>query len=535
LSRAPDGVTRARTPPPKQAVNRTSTDGNRSSVHLISTLRRLFKSTYLVSLGAGYAQTAVTMLVSLIQVPLFLSYLGREQFGVWVLAIQVSTWLQLLDGGMNGALSRFIIDYRRDPRGEELRSCLATGMRVLLVQGVLVFALAAALGLGAQALFGLSGKDAEPFSHIMLVLGVSGMLGFMNKVPQSWLYGCQRLDLANLVGLVMAPFELLLLVCFLSAGQGVMSLAWARLLMAGTALCITWWIAIRWVDFPWRLVRGRWDAPMFRLLAGFGGGMFLLTLGSLLLTMSQTTMAARHLGLAAAAVWAVAPKVFVMAQQLVSKLWDYRIPHLSALMADGLNDRIATEFMRIYRVIAWIGGATCGTLAATNPAFLDIWTRGVIHWEWWNNLLMAVTVNLFLLGRCFTDFVLHTKKVGWMPVLMCIEGLIFLTASSWLLPRYGLTGMLWAFLAANGLLRFPYALAAFRAYLGGSAPAGTAMLTVSLQGLLIGLATAGGLSLVYPLLRDCGSIWIFGVQAVIISAATGAFLLRRAPSLLSRH
>jgi O-antigen/teichoic acid export membrane protein len=494
-------------------------------------ITRFLSSRYLVSLGTGYAQMAVMILIALAQVPLFLSYLGKAQFGLWVLAVQAASWLQLLDGGMNGALARYLIDYRHDPAGGALQRCLATGVRVLCLQGVVVMLIAGGLGSCGELLFALEAGDAAIFRSVMWVLGLSGAISFAGKVTQAWLYGCQRLDLANLIGLALTLVEFALVWVMLHLEWGLMSLAWARLTIVILGVAAYWWICVRYVEFPWRLMRSGWDVAMFRQLFSFGGGMFLITLGALLLSMTQTAMTARYLGMAAAAVWATAPKVFVMVQQMVCKLWDYRVPHLSTLMAQGKNTEISGAFLRIFGIVACIGGGGCGVLAAINPAFLEIWTGGRIHWEPVNDTLMAASVYVFLIVRCVTDFVLHTKKVGWMPVLICVEGTVFVISAAWLLPLHGLTGMLVASLAISGVLRLPYAWKMFRNFLGEDSPRLWDLAQRTMLGAALGVGAWLLLSQVPRWWPSLAGVWILSVQCAMAALLMAPVFIRLATSI----
>lgn len=496
--------------------------------HLIT---RCLSNRYLVSLGAGYAQMAVMICISLAQVPLFLAYLGKAQFGLWILAVQAATWLQLVDGGMNGALSRFLIDYRHETVGSNLQKCLATGLRVLCLQGVVVMLIAGGLGILGESLFGLESGESASFREVMLVLGLAAGIGFAGKVTQAWLYSSQRMDIANAIGLLLAPLEFALVWVMLHLDFGIMSLAWARLIMTVVAVVSYWWISVRWVAFPWRLLRSGWDAAMFRRLASFGGGMLLLTLGVLLLSMTQTTMATRYLGLTTAAVWATAPKVFLMLQQSVCKIWDYRVPYLSTLMAQGENVRISEAFLRIFGIITCIGGGASGVLAAVNPVFLKIWTGGQIQWESINDTLMAASVYVFFIVRCVTDFVLHTKKVGWMPVLMCVEGVVFVIAAAWLLPRHGLTGMLLASLAISGVLRLPYAWRALRTYLGEDSPRLWDLTQRAMVGGALGIGAWALLSQVPRWTHSLAGVWILSIQCAMAALLMGPIFMRLASSM----
>jgi hypothetical protein len=200
-------------------------------------------------------------------------------------------------------------------------------------------------------------------------------------------------------------------------------------------------------------------------------------------------------------------------------------------MVEGKTAQISKDFLRLFGVIAYIGGGLCGVLAAINPAFLKIWTSGLIQWEPVNNLLMAASAYTFLLIRCVTDFVLHTKKVGWMPLLMCCEGLLFVAAAMWLLPRYGLTGMLVASLLISGILRLPYAWTLFLRYLGPEAPRFRQMARPTLLGVALGATVWFLLMLIPRFSWDLGAAWILGLQLLAAFLAMGPLLVRLVNSL----
>ncbi len=485
-----------------------------------------FKDRYLATLASGYALMGLQILITLASVPLALSYLGTESFGVWSLAIQVSTWLLLLDGGMNGALARNLIDYHQDPNSEELHHCISTGFRILLGQGVLILLIALLAGYFSGPLFGLDQEQSRSFGQVMTILGTATCMGFSSKIVQSWYYAIQRLEVCNMISLGMMVIEFALLWWLLRSGHGLASLAWARLVSITLTSGILWWTGIRFAAFPAHFLTGSWNLPMFRELATFGGGMFLLTLGTQLLTMTQTAMVTKMLGLATAAVWATAPKLFQMALQMVSKLWDYRIPYLSTLMAKDERVSLIRDFSSLFRATAYIGGGGLGAIAAVNPMFLALWTHDTIQWEHVNDWLMAIILYAALLIRCLTDFVLHTKKVGWMPLLMMVEGLIFVGTAMWMLPRHGIPGMLVASLVAGGLLRLAYAWKQFRCYLRLETRDAIKLIRHTLGGLALGSSLYFLISLLGRLMKTYPDWFILSFQSAACFMLLGPIALK---------
>jgi hypothetical protein len=86
------------------------------------------------SLGAGYFAIAVNIAYTIASVPLALHYLGKEQFGLWALAQQITGYLILLDLGVSSAVSRFIADRKDGGAGKE-KASVPTAVHIVFEVG----------------------------------------------------------------------------------------------------------------------------------------------------------------------------------------------------------------------------------------------------------------------------------------------------------------------------------------------------------------------------------------------------------------
>ena len=67
------------------------------------------RSRFAASLSSGYLLLAANVVFTLVSIPLSLHYLSKEQFGLCAVVMQIASYLQLLDLGMTGSLSRIQI------------------------------------------------------------------------------------------------------------------------------------------------------------------------------------------------------------------------------------------------------------------------------------------------------------------------------------------------------------------------------------------------------------------------------------------
>ena len=419
------------------------------------------KDRYLVSLASGYAVMILQIVLGMVQIPLALSYLGNEQFGVWVLAAQVAMWLQMLDAGLNGSMARHLIEYRSLSDTKTLATCISTGFRIFCLQGLAVILMAVLVAAFGHLLFELSPANETAFGRIILMLGIGTAVGFPTKVVYSWLYASQKLALCNKVTTCNILFEFAIFWLLLACGFGVYSLAWARLGSMFLQMALSAWVAVYASDFPYRFLRTPWHSEMFKKLAVFGGGMFMLTLGNQLLNMTQMALVSKYLGLTYAAIWATAPKLFQVGFQIVGKLWDYRMPYMASLMDQKDSKPLIHECISVIHISSYLAGAGLGIVAAVNPNFLEIWTHHKIQWLHHNDIVLALSIFVTLFVRCVTDFVFQAKIAPWMPTLMLCEGLGFIALSAWAIPKYGISGMIASSLIAGSMFRLPYAWRSF--------------------------------------------------------------------------
>lgn len=108
------------------------------------------------------AQSSTIFLASffgLLLAPLLLSRLGLDQFGVWAVTGAVATYAGLVNLGVTRALARFVALY--DLRGDRqaIGECLALGLLVTTVLGVLVFGAAVLATPLATRLLGVLSPD----------------------------------------------------------------------------------------------------------------------------------------------------------------------------------------------------------------------------------------------------------------------------------------------------------------------------------------------------------------------------------------
>jgi len=401
------------------------------------------------SLVTGYGAIAVNIVFSLVSIPLALSYLSKEEFGLWALAIQINGCLGLIDIGMTGAVGRYLADHKDDVNGDGYATHFATGNCVFIVQGLLVVAVGMLFSSFAPVLLSISPGLAGEFTFLLRILCVISGLSIAGRCLGAPLWGFQRMDIVNLVATLGLILQFGFMWLGFHLGYGVRSFVLAGIFSTLFALLVYAIVCKRHGYYPrW----GKWFSPrwnIFKELFAYGRDGMLLTIGSQLVNATQITIISRTLGLDAAASFSIATKLYSMSIQLFHKVVESAAPGLAEMFVRGQT----TQFIRRYwdMIFLTLAMSSVGAvaIAAGNSAFISLWTGGKVTWSVQGDIILGLLVLSTSLSSSFVSVFGITKNLRPVRILYFIEGIVFVPSAIFAAKWYGVEGVLTASLIAH--------------------------------------------------------------------------------------
>jgi len=404
---------------------------------------------FLSGLLSSYLAMAINVVFTIGSVPLALHYLTSEEFGVWALITQITGYLMLIELGMSGSVARFLADHKDDVNGGVYGDILKTGSRVFLYQGLIVMIAGAAVAFLAPRMLDLKEGLRSVFAILMVLQAVVAGTKLATGSLSSPLWSHQRLDISNLSNCLSLVANFAGLWLGFVLGWKLYSLLTASILGSLASIAVNYVACKRFGFYPARDCRGKFDPALFRKLFGFGGGLFLMNLGSQLASASQVIVVSRLLGLEAASIWAISTKVFTLAQQFVARILDASAGALAEMVVKGERERLRLRFGHIVILSGACAVAVAAGIALLNQPFVEIWTSGRISWHPLNDLLLALVLFVTSITRCHTGLVGLTKQIRGMKYIYLIEGVSFIIAAFFLASKFGFSGLLIASILCN--------------------------------------------------------------------------------------
>ncbi len=417
-------------------------------------------------LVSSYAAIGINTFYTLASVPLALYYLNKTEFGIWALVTQLAGYLILLEFGMSGSVARSLSDHKDDMSDGIYGSILKTGARIFAIQGLVILAIGALLSQILPSLLDLPAESRGVFSILLFLQALFSAVRIASAAISSPLWCHQRLDLSNLASSISLVTSFALLWIGFRIGWGLYSLVLATGLSSSLSIFISWGFCRKLGYYPRKEYRGKYDGRIFRELFVFGRDIFILSLGAQLANASQVIVISRIIGVETAAIWAVATKIFGMAQLLVGKIFESSAGGLAEMVVRREQNLLLKRFRDIVRLSAVVAVVTGSGIALLNGPFIEVWTSGKVSWPIWNNLLLGGLLVASGINRCHINLVGVSKKIKGMKYVYLTEGFSFVLLSIYLGKQFGITGILAAALGCNILVSGIYGIANTAGYFG---------------------------------------------------------------------
>lgn len=407
------------------------------------------KKHFWTGLVSSYFLIGLNILYTLVSVPLVLHYLSQEEFGLWALIVQFSSYLLLIDLGVSASVSRLLADYKDRMDGPEYSRIFYSSFLVSLAQGVGLFALSVLVAWFAPTLANIPVVLRPIFSQLLVIqAGVTGLsLAFRSLASPLWSH--QRLDICNLgngLGLILSLGGLW---AGLHAGLGLPSMILGSAMGVLPGLIIPFLACRHWGYYP------RWSgwspifAADFRGLFNFSRDIFLFQLGCQMASATQIIVVSRFMSLESAAIWAVATKVFTYGQQFSNRILDSSAGALTEMYVRSEIPRLIARLGQLVEISAWLSAFLGISIVFFNTPFIRIWTQNRVLWPGGDNVWLALLLVSTCVARCHLSVGGITKEMATMRWIQLAEALVMLSIGVPLAQQLGFSGVLVASLLAN--------------------------------------------------------------------------------------
>jgi O-antigen/teichoic acid export membrane protein len=398
------------------------------------------------SLAWSYANWGMSILTPLVMVPLYVRFLGPQQYGAWIVIMSVSSYLSLAELGSWQAIGNRIVEANVRGNRAEVASLVSTGF--LAYSAVMALALAV-LFAAMPLVWGKLASQAGAATFVAFAVFIAlSAAAFPFKAHLMMLRSLQRVDLEQRIGVAFNLGRSVVIAIALVLGGRLLAVAGVHGAATVLAGLTAYFIASR-LDDGGRISGRLFRFPLLRQLVKPSFAFLGLRIASTLAFGTDNLVIGYALGGAAVTSYAVPFRLTMVASGVfaagLSALW----PTITGYYAHRGYDALRKGFTLAVRAGLLFAGSAAILLWLAGPAFLRFWAGpGVFPGGATFALQIALMVVQLILTPADAVLMATTRHYGYAAVAVA-EGLLNLVLSLWWVHYWGLAGVIAGTVAAR--------------------------------------------------------------------------------------
>jgi len=409
--------------------------------------------------AVSYLNTGISMLSNLILIPMYLHYLGKEQYGLWLVVLSMVGYLGLSNLGIAQSVSNFVASANAKRDQDGIRAIVATGfwLYIIIVFIVLIFVLGAVILAQLESLFKVSSSLEKVVAPVLIISSVFFLLQLPLTIFRVTLRSLNLIYKEQLFGILFTVMQFVGVLVILLFGIGIIGLSvvyGAVGVLSGLILFTYLRSIVPGISVSRKFV----DKKLAKELMTPGIYFFILQLSGGLIWGTDNIIISAVLGTAVVAPYAVAFKFFMMSSGIVSVITSNMLPTITSTYALNNKQHLSDIYTNALRLCFGLGFLALFLLISIGPDLM-------IKWIGIDNYVGNPTFYLFIclifvqiLLSPSDSILMGTTQHRGYAIMAVFEGVINLSLSLWWIHIWGVAGVaaatLTARLATNGWFMF---------------------------------------------------------------------------------
>ena len=326
---------------------------------------------------SGVAANTINCIVLLAAYPIYLHFLGYEEYGVWLVLATVLSFAQLGDIGISQAVVKLVAEEYGQRNFKRIEQYVATALLILVASGVAMLMIIVPLRRQIVDLFRLSGENAQLAIWLLPFVACLSVYALIVQTIRATLSGLGRMDLVHWMHSAARILAVAIATTLLYTGHGIESLLIGNF-FSYVAMHIIAVICIRRIASLslLRIADANWQRSK-RLIA-FGSAVFGGSLINMLLSPFNKLMLSRYAGVSSVPIYEIAYNGSMQVRRLIEAGLRALMPEISRIsgnVRERTAQRIAHIYSRAMRVVVLAGAPVYAMAILLATPFLRYWLK----------------------------------------------------------------------------------------------------------------------------------------------------------------
>lgn len=383
------------------------------------------------------AQIAIAFIIS----PFLVHTLGDTKYGIWVIAVAFTGYMNLLDLGLSSAVNKYVAKYSslRDQRN--LNAIVSTALLMFFFMGLIIVLVSPWMADLIVNIINLDDSLKDIVYLLIIIVSFDIAIFVINGLFKGIFGGFQHYSIINITQIVSAAYKALMFYVFLSQGYDLVAMGLVSI-TANIFTMLIYFILLKknypQVRFEFRSVtRGKASKILH-----YSKFTFLAMLANQIIYYSDTFIIGYFLTAAAVTYYAIPWTLAEYTKKISMAVSKTYIPAISEKEAGGDFEMVRSIYISGTKYMIIISNLLSVGMIVLGGAFIAIW-MGPKYRELGETVLIILFVNQYFQGPQQISYSIllglsRQKYYSYMSVVVSIANLFL---SILLVQKWGIVGV----------------------------------------------------------------------------------------------
>lgn len=386
----------------------------------------------------SYITIAVNILIGLIYTPWMLHSIGRDNFGLYTLAMSVIT-LFVFDFGLSSAVTRFIAKYLAEGRQDKANNCLGLVYKLYFCIDLALFILLAAVYFLIPYIYeSLTLEEISKFKVVYSIAAVFSVISFPFIPVNGILNANEKFIQIKFADLINKLLIVLLMSGCLLLGYGLYALvlvnAVAGILMIGLKLYFVKRYTKTRVNFQYHDTHERND------ILKFSGWTTVISICQRLIFNIAPSILGIMSGAASIAILGIAITIEGYTYTFANALNGMFLPKVSRLLIED-DSRLLQLMIRVGRIQVMIIFTIFLIFCCVGREFIHLWVGSEYEQSFWCAILLILPGLIHLPQEIASTAIVATNNIKFQAYAFILMSVVNVALAFWFSAMWGATGI----------------------------------------------------------------------------------------------
>lgn len=404
----------------------------------MSAFRKIAKNVF-----SNWAGMIVSLIIAFFLSPYVVNKLGSTYYGIWVIMLQLTGYLFLLDFGIRESIIRFVSKEQATLDTGKLELVVNAALRVYGIVSLICLIVTMVFYLLFPYIFNMSNETVSSAQHVIIVSGINMAQFFIFNVYVGVLMGIQRYDIFNKINIVTALVRALLIVILLQYGYGIIALAYIQLLTNLFTNLVFYLYSQKLVPIKIRFnIKLSEYKNLLKSLITYSFFVLLNNICQKIIFYTDALVIGIFLPVSAITYYSIAGSLVEYLRKVVISMTMVLNPLTSEMEAKNEIEKIKDVLINGTKISFLIGTPICIVYFIFGQLFIRMWMGAEFEVRAGEVLMILAITQLFSLPHYSISSILYgLSKHHFIAYISVFEAISNLVLSLLLVKRYGIVGI----------------------------------------------------------------------------------------------